>query len=196
MGWALIAVPAFAGFAQLVLPWRLAGTLLGTAGLIASLVLIGIDAEHWKRAGRGHVTRALLLWAVYFPLYVRRRSLWGAPNRLPYAVLVVVLFLVGSFYRPFAIQDRAKVRCAFAGKTLGEGFDCAIERTAGPHSIEACWDLVLTCANGPGGTGHACGTAPAGGSAQVAIPYSALTGAQGCDRITNTELQNLIVRVE
>jgi hypothetical protein len=196
MGWALVGTPALAGIVQFLLPWTLLGALVGSAGVLASIVLIGIDAKRWKQDASGHVVRALLLWAICFPLYVRRRALWGPPNRLPFAVVSVMLFLVGCFYHPFALQERASVRCVYAGKTLAAGLDCTIEKTEGRSPVEVCWDLFITCANGPGGSGHACGSVSSGTPSHVAMPYASLVGAHGCDRVTGTELANVVVRVE
>lgn len=195
-GWALVGTPALAAIVQILLPWTLLGALVGYAGLLVSIVLIGIDAKRWKQDASGHVVRAVLFWAIFFPLYVRRRALWGPPNRLPFAVLSVMLFFVGCFFHPFAIRDRASVRCVFAGKTLAAGLDCTIEKTEGPRPVEVCWDLVITCANGPGGNGHACGSVSPGAASQIAMPYASLVGARGCDRVTHTELVNIVVRAE
>jgi hypothetical protein len=194
MGWALVVSPALGAIVQILLPWTLFGTFAGFAGILSSIVLLGIDAKRWKQDASGHVVRAFLLWAIFFPLYVRRRALWGPPNRQPFAVLAVVLIIAGTFFRPFAIKDRASVRCVYAGKTLSAGLDCTIEKTEGPMPVEVCWDLAITCANGPGGNGHACGTVSPGVATHVAMPYASLVGAQGCDRVTGTELANVVVR--
>lgn len=196
MGWALVGTPALAAIVEMLLPWTLVGAFVGSAGMLASIVLIGIDANRWKQPASGHVVRAFLFWAICFPLYVRRRALWGPPNRLPFAVLSVILALVACFAHPFAIRDRATVRCVYAGKTLDAGLDCTLEKTEGPEPVEVCWDLSMTCANGPGGSGHACGRVSPGVPTHVAMPYASLAGMRGCDRITGTQIANVVVRVE
>lgn len=194
MGWVLVGTPLLGAIVQLVLPWTLLGTVAGYAAVVASIVLVGIDAKRLHQDPSRHVVLAVLLWAVCFPMYVRRRALWGPPNRLPFALIAVVLIVVSAFYRPFAIQDRVSVSCVYAGKTLSAGLDCTIEKTEGPKPVEVCWDLSITCANGPGGTGHACGNVSPGVVTHVAMPYASLSGAQGCDRVTHTDLANIIVR--
>jgi hypothetical protein len=197
LGWALVGTPLLAALVQILLPWPLIGALINLCAMLATLVLIGIDARRWNQEATGHVVRAVLLWLFFFPAYVRRRALWGPPNRLPFAILAVMTSLVGSFFHPFAIRDRAQVRCSFAGKTLGEGYDCAVEKTEGSNRVEVCWDLFVTCTNGPGGTGHACGSVSPAATTHVAMPYSSLVGARGCaDKVTGAELTNVVVRAE
>jgi len=53
--------------------------------------------------------------------------------------------------------------------------------------------VFLSCANGPGGTGHGCASVAPRATSEVTIPFSELIGAQGCDRVTRVELQNVVV---
>jgi hypothetical protein len=132
---------------------------------------------------------------VFFPLYVRRRTSWGARPLLGYVLVAVIFFIGAQFARPLLGADRVRayVSCSAAGETLRSGLKCSVKHTAGLYSAEVCWDVFLTCANGPGGTGHGCAVVAPGRTAEVAIPYSELAGVQGCDRVTKAELQNIVV---
>jgi hypothetical protein len=203
MGWALLGAPALASILQLISPWTTLGTVIGYGGLLANVVLVGVDASRHKQRGARYVVGAFFLWMIVFPIYMRRRAYWGAPNRLGLAILTVILFLVSCFFHPFAIQDRATVRCDFAGKTLDEGFDCTLEKTSGSNSVEICWDLTVSCDNGAKVTGEACGRVLGDPSEysiysprHVPMPYATL-GHQGpCDKVASSQISNINVRVE
>lgn len=191
LGWVLLATPVAAGIGEALLG-DLPGTVLAYVALAATWVLIGVDAHKHGQPAAKHVVGAVLLWLVFFPLYIHRRAAWGAPQRLPFAIIGVGVFLAGAFYQPLVVGPaRAYVRCKPAGKTLGDGFDCSIEHQNGSRPVHVCWDVVLTCANGPGGSGHACGDVAPKQTSSVPVPFASLTGATGCDKLTKIGVENL-----
>jgi len=196
LGWVLLGTPLLGGIAHIVLP-PLLGAVVGIASMIATVILIGIDAHRWRRPAAQHVVGAVLLWLVFYPLYMHRRAAWGAPRKLALAIGVTAFFVASPFCRPFLVApSRAYVRCKSAGQVLGDGLTCTIEHQSGASSLRACWDVVLTCANGPGGTAHACGDVAPKETTTVSLPFSSLTGATGCDKLTKIELEGLVVTEE
>jgi hypothetical protein len=192
LGWALLALPVVGGLANAFIPE--VGTFAAFATLIGTVVLIGVDAKRRGQRPGTHVIGAVLLWLIFYPLYMHRRAAWGAPKRLPFALVAAGLYLAGAFYQPLTrTPTRVYVKCAAAGARMNAGFDCSLEHTAGQRGGEACWDLVLTCANGPGGSAHACGRVAPGETAHVTIPYSSLQGASGCDKLTKIAVENAAV---
>jgi hypothetical protein len=193
MGWALVGLPVSLSLLGLFLPVQI-GVITGLVCVVGSCVLIAIDAKRLGQSALRHVLFAALLWAIGFPVYMRRRALWGPPSRLAFAIVAVVLFGGLPFVRPFVLRDRASVRCAWVGTTVDEGLDCTLEHTQGFSPLHACWDVVLTCANGPGESAHACGAVSPGAFSHVAVRGSDFAGAQGCDRFTKVEIKNVVAK--
>jgi hypothetical protein len=192
MGWVLVGVPVCTSVIDLLLPAQL-GTLVALAAIVGTVVLVGVDAKRLGQSAAPHVLFAALLWVVGFPFYMRRRALWGPPNRLPHAIVAVVVLTAVPFVRPLLHADRAVVHCVPVGNTVAEGLDCTLEHTQGNSPLYMCWDVFLTCANGPGGSAHACGTVSPRASSHVEVPASGFVGAQGCDRPTKVEVRNEVV---
>jgi hypothetical protein len=196
VGWVLLALPVLGGIAQAALPEAL-GTVAAYATLLATVILIASDAKRRRQRPGPYVLGAFFLWIVVYPVYMYRRSRWGAPNRLLFAIVAVLLFLAGAVARPLMrTPTRALVRCKAAGKLVGDGFDCSVEHKAGDDGAQVCWDLVLTCANGPGGSTHACGHATPRETTHVPVAYSDLQGAGSCDELTKIGVENVTMTAE
>jgi hypothetical protein len=134
LGWVLLATPVAAGICEALLG-DLPGTVLSYGALAATCVLIGVDAHKHGQPAAKHVVGAVLLWLVFFPLYIHRRAAWGAPRRLPFAIIAVGVFIGGAFYRPLVVGPaRAYVRCKPAGRTATAR---ARSRCAGTSSSRA-----------------------------------------------------------
>jgi hypothetical protein len=134
---------------------------------------------------------------VFYPLYMHRRAAWGAPRRLALAIAATGFFVASGFYRPLFVDvPRARVSCKAAGAVLGDGMACTIEHVSGTSPLYVCWDVVLTCSNGPGGSGRACDSVEPRKSTPVSIPFSALTGADGCRTLKKIDIEGVVVTVE
>jgi hypothetical protein len=191
LGWALLALPVAAGIAQAALPDTV-GVIAAYGGLLATVVLIGVDADRRGQHPTKHIIGAVLLWLVFYPLYMHRRVAWGAPRRLGLALVATAIFLAGAFARPlFLGQTRAYVLCQATGAHIRDGFTCTIEHRNGSRPANVCWDLVLTCANGPAGSGHACGRVEPKQTSTVAMPYASFPAASDCDKLTKMQVDGL-----
>lgn len=195
LGWALVGVPAAAGLAEMFLPDLSTSSLVSFVVVPLTLVLIGVDARRRGQSVSGQVVPALLLWIVFYPVYMRRRARWGAPNRLPFALLAVGLYILGIFYHPLAEPDRVLVRCVPTGAKLGEGFSCTVERPSGRRSVKACWDLVLVCAT-TSATAHVCQHAPPHAPTPVEVPFSAFDNGNACVKHQKTEVHAVVVEAD
>ena len=87
----------------------------------------------------------------------------------------------------------ADVRCS----TALAGVSCEVTRRSGRGAAQVCWDMEFTCANGRVMTGHACHTVPVGSepATMEVIPWSALTHASLCDRVSTMRIANVAVQV-
>lgn len=89
-------------------------------------------------------------------------------------------------------DNAARVDCGTPGPG---GVDCAVARTSGTGSLEACWDLEITCENKGVMTGHACGAINAGkNSAKVNMPVADFSNQEACDAPKSGAVVNLSVR--
>ena len=195
-GWAFVAIPAAVGLAELLVDWpSLGDTVLQIFTVLGTLVLIAVDGHRWGRSTRHYVALALFCWIVFFPLYVHRRAAWGGRRLVGFVIPSVVLFFTAPYVRDVFVREaaRAEVSCRPAGALLGAGLVCSVKHVAGADSVEVAWDVLLTCDNGPGVSAHARATVAPHESTEIAIPFSQLTGAKGCDRPTNLELPNVVV---
>jgi hypothetical protein len=197
LGWMLLATPLVGGLVEVFCPLATLGTLVSFAALLVTVVLIGVDAHRHRQPATKHVVRAVLFWLVFYPVYMNARAKWGAPRRLLLAILVAAFFVASGVIRPlFAEQTRVAVLCKPTGKHLADGFDCSLKHTAGDTAAGACWDLVLTCGNGPGGSAHQCGHVAAKQTTDIRIEFASFTGAQACDRLDKAEVKGMVVTVE
>ena len=194
LGWALIATPVVAGLLMMALPVTEASTYLSYAAIFATMVLIGIDAKKGGQAAAGFVVGAALLWLVVYPLYMHRRASWGRPKLLLFSFGSMLIFFTGFFVHPFAPQERAIVRCKPAGKTLGEGYTCSIERTEGNKTLSASFDIVADCGTVTG-TAHAAAMAPPHKQTDVRVPFTAFDHLEGCKTLQKTEVKGLVLTI-
>jgi hypothetical protein len=140
------------------------------------------------------VVAVFLLWVVFYPLYVRRRVAWGARRWLRYVLPASLLCASLSTIHDFVWDhDHMFVRCGGAGSSLASGFVCSVRHQGGTRGREACWDIVATCANGPGGRAHACATVNAGERLEKSVPISEFDSYGSCDWLTNVEAVNIVV---
>jgi hypothetical protein len=195
LGWALVLVPYVAGITEIAAPPEL-GLVVSLSGLLATVVLIGVDAARFRQQGARHVVPAFLLWLVFYPLYMHRRRAWGGKNRLLLALGAVVVFMGAGFVRPlaeylFAEPNQAHVKCVASGKTLGEGYDCTVTRPSGKRTVRVCWDLQLVCSDVTA-HGHACETAGPGATVTTHLPYEYFGFGPGdCTKLTSAAVTNL-----
>ena len=194
LGWLLLGVPVAGGVALALLPvWM--SMPLSLIVVATTAVIAGIDARRCGQPVGGAVALMALLWIAGYPLHIHRRAKWGGrPQRLPLAFVAMVIFLGGSFARPFLFQDRAKVLCNFAGGHLSDGFLCSVERTSGSNAVDVCWDLVIDCDAGSL-SAHRCERAAAGSHEQVAMPFNTFTSNGSCAKVEKSRLENLTLTV-
>lgn len=81
----------------------------------------------------------------------------------------------------------ADVSCQGAGSAIA----CDVTHTEGNSSLNVCWDMTLTCANGITGTGeNFCQVVAPGETRQKSIALSEFTGLDGCDSVTGMQILN------
>ncbi len=58
--------------------------------------------------------------------------------------------------------------------------------------MKVCWDLALTCASGPDGVAHVCGSVKPKETSRVDVPFDhgTFTGAGTCDKRTKIDVQD------
>lgn len=88
-------------------------------------------------------------------------------------------------------EPKAYVECKPIGATIGEGLACTIEHKQGSVAVEACWRVLMTCANGHNVTATKCGTVAPEGKSVVAIRAADLVNAELCDAVTATSLDSM-----
>lgn len=81
----------------------------------------------------------------------------------------------------------ADVSCTGAGTSIL----CDVTHTEGSDSLEVCWDMTLTCANGGTGSGSGfCQTVAPAQTQQKSIPLSDFSGLETCDSVTGMTIIN------
>lgn len=104
---------------------------------------------------------------------------------------IVLSLLLDDGTNTLGALPAARVDCGTPGP---EGVDCDIKRTAGTSSLEACWDLDITCANAGVMTAHACGVLAAGAeTGSVNMPVSDFSNQEGCDAPKSGAVKQLTV---
>lgn len=196
LGWVLLGQPIAGALLVALLPSAMS-TIASYGTIFVSLILVGVDALAHKQAPGRHVVGSFFLWLLYFPYYMHVRAQWGGRRLLPFGVVVALLFTSATVYRAvYADRTRAYVRCKAAGKLVADGFDCSIEHRTGADTVDVCWDLVLTCANETVGTSRKCGTVAPKQTTEARVPYAAISGMKGCDKLTKIEVKDLVLTVK
>ncbi|HTJ85359.1 MAG TPA: hypothetical protein VL400_26760 [Polyangiaceae bacterium] len=174
LGWIALLAPSFAG--AIAWSWGARGApgallVVNTLCLIASVVAIALDAKRWRSGSSAKwVVGLVLLFAIAFPLYMHRRARWGAPWRLPHALLSLAIYLGGSLF-PMGAADRAKVRvaCVPTSARHADGADCVGTQESGSRPTTTCFDVTLSCDDAEVWREHRCvdATPQAPGTAHV-----------------------------
>jgi len=85
--------------------------------------------------------------------------------------------------------DAARVDCGTPGP---HGVDCTLTRTGGDGTIQACWDLVITCRNEGVMSASACHRmAGDQGLATQNMPVADFSGQQTCDAPASGQVERL-----
>jgi len=168
--WIALAGPAVAGVSSLVLIRidPIIALVVATACLVTTLVMMAMDARRLRsKSTASWVVGAVMLFAVVFPLYMHRRARWGAPSRLPHALVSMAIYLFGNLY-PGMAHEPAKVRiaCTPSGPHRADGADCSAVQESGNDATSTCFDVILTCADQEAWREHACLTTSPGNPGQ------------------------------
>ena len=99
-------------------------------------------------------------------------------------LILVALFLIVLA----GCGPKAYVECT---ATL-PGISCSVQRMSGSGGT-ACWDVVLTCANGKTAKASACHPIPPGEMAKdnKNIPWPEFKGFDECDQVASSGLANM-----
>lgn len=99
---------------------------------------------------------------------------------------------IAAFLPADADADGARVDCGTPGPG---GVDCEVRRTSGTGTLEACWDLNITCANQAVMVAHECGQVAAGqDTTKVNMPVSSFSNQEACDAPKAGAVEGLSVR--
>lgn len=198
LGWALLAIPVAAGGAMALVTSEALGNAISWLSLLATVVLIAVDAKRRGQPAGRHAAGAVLLWIVFYPLYMHRRAAWGAPRRLGLALFATAAFLAGALARPawsMLRPPRATVLCQPVGQTLGEGVRCTLRSESASDDLKVCWDVDVQCGPQSIGSAKRCGRVKPDQPTEVVIPLEELyTGLDSC--ATPVRIQPSNVRVD
>ncbi len=106
--------------------------------------------------------------------------------------LVAMIFVFSGLM--MACQNSAKVmvECKVDGD---KGFQCEVRHTEGKAKAKACWDAVVTCANGTKVIGSGCHEVAPGAKAQHLIPVEEIKNKDACDKGVSFDVTNVKVTI-
>ncbi len=91
--------------------------------------------------------------------------------------IAVALFLFVACDAKITMPTKVDVNC----ETTKEGLDCTVKQTAGTTEAEACWDFIVTCANGAVVKApRLCQKVKDGGTAKISTTKDKLEGIEKC----------------
>ena len=74
-----------------------------------------------------------------------------------------------------------------------DGLRCTVEHLQGSDTVKACWEVVMSCRNGTEARGGACQIVEPGKKAITRIPSKQIRGADQCDVISKSSVENRTV---
>jgi hypothetical protein len=185
--------------------WQGAGDWARYAGIVVATVLSAVVAA--KEMSRRPATMEenpatialgmLLLWVLVYPLYMfKRRKFPGATNYgVPALILCAAAIIFASglaeswLARGSAAEETwVEVRC---GGSDGTSYTCQVHHAEGDEKVRACWDVILTCANGDVGRGTGCEVVEPRQTVMHGIPLESFTGGDECDQVTGAKVENI-----
>lgn len=198
LGWAMLALVVGVGLAGLFSPFKDYAFFLGALCFVVTVWLMAEDALARKQRPALWVFGGLLLFPVVFPLFMHERRRWGAPWRLPHALVALVALgagvgLHGKVWGPAA---KVTVSCRAKGMAAKEGYLCTPKHVSGYQDARACWDLTLVCKNGTRLTEHVCAQVTLGDVRESYVPFEYSPGADQCDEIAAASVDDLRVEVD
>jgi hypothetical protein len=193
LGWALVVTPAAGGLFAMLMPTADLSTVASIGTLIATVVMIGIDAKSRRMKGSRFVVGAVLLWLVFYPLYIHRRASFGAPKRLALALVSMLIYGGSGLFHPLIADDRALVTCVPTPAL--DGYTCTAKRESGDHAVNVCFDVVLTCEADMTIRTHECVYAPPRTSPSISVPLSSFPSIEECKKPSAVKLDRLVVTV-
>lgn len=88
-----------------------------------------------------------------------------------------LLFLLVACEAKITMPTKVDVNC----ETTKEGVDCTAKQTAGTSEVEACWDFLVTCANGEiVKAPHMCAKVKDGGMTKTLMTNDKLVNRDKC----------------
>jgi hypothetical protein len=114
-------------------------------------------------------------------------------NQVLAVVFGIAVVAVGA-HRLYACAtgaDRAKVQVACGPST--SGLECTVAHVEGGAEAEACWNVVLTCANGLRVASHACRTVQPKQSVKHYLGVGQFPNMERCDRGVAYKVEDLEV---
>lgn len=207
LGWALVSLPVLAGLTYLVVPFKSYAILLSVGLGLLSIYLIGREV---RTRGRPHgiwMVGAILALPVALLLVTHFRKYWGAPWRLPHAVVAIAACVVGILLHgriwekpPFGPPATVTVSCRAKSPDVPvkpkDGYLCKPSHVSGYLNARACWDLSLTCENGTPLSEHVCAQVTLGYVRESEVPFTFSPGVEECDAIEKASVDNLRVEVD
>lgn len=93
----------------------------------------------------------------------------------------------------FVIACGAPVRVDVLCENDKDGLRCTVAHQQGNVPAKACWEVWFNCRNGTKARGGACQVVEPGSKAITRIPKTQIQGADKCDLITDSGVDNLTV---
>ena len=118
---------------------------------------------------------------------------WWSAIPWPVRALIGVGLVLGIslMWKAANPENRVIVNCHGTGVAI----DCPVEHQQGNDTINACWDVVITCANGSRSTAHACQSVTPRQLITKSIPLTEVQNAAACDTSVGMRLENLALTV-
>lgn len=197
-GWAMVLLPLIGGLGHLLIPIQVPAIVLGAVTVVATIVLMARDAVRRGQSPFGWVVTSVVFFHVVYLYYMHARRHWGAPSRLPYAVVAVVAFIAGAFLhgKLWGPAARVTVSCQARGDRPQDGYACTPRHLSGYQNARACWDLALTCDNQTALLEHVCAQVNLGEVRESVVPFDYSPRVEDCDKIAEARVDNLRVEVD
>lgn len=198
IGWAMVLLPLLGGLGHLLIPIQIYAIVLGAGTVVATIVLMARDAVRREQSPFGWVLTSVLFFHIVYPYYMHARRKWGAPWRLPYAIVAVVAFIAGAFLhgKLWGPAARVTVSCQARGERPQDGYACTPRHLSGYQNARACWDLALTCQNQTALVEHVCAQVTLGEVRESVVPFEYSPRVDDCDSIADARVDNLRVEVD
>ena len=100
--------------------------------------------------------------------------------------MVRVLLLTMLSFLAFGCAEENLVAVNCQG--VGVGYQCTVQHTQGESRTEACWRVLVTCANGTTSEAAACQAVSPGETASRMIPITEFPNAAACDIATGVQV--------